>query len=68
MEKTAKNMEKLTEIASGKFEEMLDRLFEQMHEIAQTRSGDIDPMQVVEMNELSQQMVKLIVAQVWQNL
>ena len=68
MKKTAKNMEELTNIASGKFEEMLEQLFVQMHEIAQNRSGDIDPMQVVEMNELSQQMVKLIVAQVWQNL
>ncbi len=61
-------MEELTNVASRKFEEMLEQLFVQMHEIAQTRSGDIDPMQVVEIGELSQQMVKLIVAQVWQNL
>lgn len=68
MEKTPENRIELARMVSQRLEEVLNRLFVEVHEFAQTQSGDIDPMQMVEKNDLSQQLVELIVTQVWQNL
>jgi hypothetical protein len=68
MDKTVENKAELERIVNEKFEIALDKLFVEVHEIAHTRSGDIEPIQVMEKNDLSEKLVKLIVEQVWQNL
>lgn len=49
-------------------EKAIDKLFRKIHKQAQTESGDIDPMQMVELENISEQLIKLVVEQVWQNM
>jgi len=46
----------------------INSAFDEVHRIAETKTGDITPFQVLKMEELTEDLAKLITAQVWQNL
>lgn len=59
---------RLRSIVEKQTEKAIDKLFKKLHKKAKTKSGDTDPMQMEELDEISERLVRLIVAQVWQNM
>lgn len=68
MEKRIESRERLVSIMKKYADTAIDGLFEKAHELAGTKSGDIDPMQVLELEDISKRLVSLIAEQVWQNM
>ena len=62
------NIEKLKELVDNLTEAAIDELFVDVHAEAKTISGDITPLQQFELDEISQKLKDLVVAQVEQNL
>ncbi len=49
-------------------DEAIDGVFNELHQKFPTKSGDISPMQLYQLDELKEQLVNLITEQVEQNL
>ncbi|UPZ36532.1 hypothetical protein MUB18_20815 [Sphingobacterium sp. PCS056] len=59
---------KLLKMARLEADKAINSAFDEVHRIAETKTGDITPFQVLKMEELTEDLAKLITAQVWQNL
>ena len=57
----------LKQSVSSKVDEGIDQIFATVHQLAHTESGDIDPMQVVELDQIKEQLSALITDQVAAN-
>ncbi|MCH5685565.1 hypothetical protein LWM68_15680 [Niabella sp. W65] len=68
MKKRIKSKKQLIAIVEKNLAKTIDKLFRKLHKRAKTKSGDIDPIQIMELEAISEQLVSLIAEQVWQNI
>ncbi|MFT4093243.1 MAG: hypothetical protein QM640_06350 [Niabella sp.] len=73
--KTVKNKKDLEAIVQKEVEKLVDKLFYKLHKKAKTKSGDIDPLQMEELEEITTglttlkiRLTRLAEQQVWQNI
>jgi len=60
--------EKIRLSAEHYIDDAIDGVFNELHQDYPTKSGDITPMQLYQLDELKEQLVNLITEQVEQNL
>lgn len=62
------NMPPMNEYVDNLLKQRIDELFYDLHEHYETKSGDISPEQMFELNELMDRLSALITTQISQNL
>ena len=55
-------------IVNTNLESVINELFDEMHGLCETESGDIYPEQTIALSQLQTSLANLITAQVWQNM
>lgn len=60
--------EELQVIVGFKVEELIDKIFVDVHQVAKTKSGDMSDKQHDKLNDIQKSLTDLIVEQVWQNI
>jgi len=56
------------EFVAKKVDRAMEILFEEVHQVAKTKSGDIEPLQLYKLKEIEEELTELIFQQVNQNL